>query len=189
VATLTAVQLGKRASRVLVILSLLSATVPLGVRASKRLRSLVLRNPRAVDDVKAALARVEERAAIMSCLAGGDAATGASGGDSGSSGAGGGVQAGTGGVRTSSPGMPEDMVHVTEEDYASPERKLAVVGGEGGSGEARDSEPTVAEVAPPSRSSGLLGLVRGRSSRDSRAPVFSVPSDKRDEGPVISHEQ
>jgi hypothetical protein len=87
-------QLGRRASRALLLLSLLSATVPLGVKATKRLRNLILRNPCAVDDLKTALARVEERTAIMDALLAPAGGMGGVGGD--------------------------DLVHVTAEDCVSP---------------------------------------------------------------------
>ena len=214
------VQWGRRVSQTVMLASLLTAAVPLSIRASRKLQKLVMRNPRAVKDIRAALTRVEQRTDIMNALVrenpvkqwqvqevqeqqssaqgSGAAHVSVGGGDDASTsatmGEATGVQSEQGGQkRKSSPGMPEDLVHVTEADYSSPDklRNVAFVEDDtstdvGKSSSAKAASSSVAEVAPVR---SLFGLVRGRMSRESSRPVVSVPNEKSSEGPVVEHEQ
>lgn len=149
-------------SRAVLALSLLSASVPLGVKASRRLRNLVLKNPRVVDEVKAALAVVEQRAVIMDAVGGGptDAADGATTELQQSSGS-------------------DDMVHVSVDDAQSPTRVGAGTGGAGVAVLAGGSSGSgaVAEVAAGKggRSGGEVAELSAESTGGSGAVAHTTP--------------
>jgi hypothetical protein len=120
-------QISKRTSKLVFVASIVSATVPLGVKATRRLRGLLLKNPRVVDEVKAAIALVEQRAAILNDITNP-------------------IEGGAPGPSTGEPlvsASSDDIVHVSAADAQSPTRHVGVAVLESGS----NGNEGVAEVA------------------------------------------
>ena len=163
-------QLGRSMSRAVLALSLLSASVPLGVKASRRLRNLVLKNPRVVDEVKAALAVVEQRAAAMDAISDpgdGAAAQGTAVGSTQS------ATRATAELQHSS--GSDELVHVSVDDAQSPTR-ISGGGAEGVAVLAGGGRGGVAEVAGKSaQGGGKVAEVSAEGVSGSGAVAHSMP--------------
>lgn len=153
-------QLGKRTFRGLLLASLLPAAVPLGIKASRRLRNLLFRNPRTIDDVRIALDAVVQRAAIMEALVATDGTAERPRGESAAG--------------------EDDLVHVSAADCSSPSRTedgaVAVVAGAG--------SDSVAEARPEGRS-GLVELAQPAAAPPDEG-VVAVESAGADGSTVLS---
>lgn len=157
-------QLGRRAFRALLLASLLPAAVPLGIKATQRLRNLLFRNPRTVDDVRVALDAVVQRVGIMHALLATNTPAGA---------------------QEEGPADAEgDMVHVSAADCSSPNRgaaeRIAVVAG-GGGGAVAEARPEgragVAQVAAAPPAEGVVAL-SGADAGERASVAFSEPQSR-----------
>jgi hypothetical protein len=172
-------QVSKRASKLVFVASLVSAAMPLGLKATRRLQGLLMKNPKVVDEVKAAIALVEQRAIAMRDVTG--AANGGNGEPGPSGGEGGLVSAGS-----------DDIVHVSAADAQSPTRNASGLlvlesGSVGGQGVAEvahggDAEQhtqgsdSVAELQPERSSSNAAVAVASPAAPVRRGWSFTSSS-------------
>lgn len=183
-------KLGVRASHSLYIVSFVTATVPLGVKAHRRLRNLILRNPRAVDDLKAALDRVQERATIMDHLTAAQRSSGsAQTADVHGERARAGAEPDAPSRRSGS--TPDDLVHVTAADCASPEPSgnVAVLADQADGRGAGTGSSSLAELQPERPGGGVVDVEAAQQRDESYAPVVSVPGDASSAFTVLSNER
>jgi hypothetical protein len=187
-----ALQVGKHMSRAMLLLTAISAVLPLGVNGCKGLRKLLLDDPLAVDDLIQALAVLERRVAIMHDLTATTQTASSSEGDSQRVlGEDEDLQSEAEGARSGTPlsqvgSGSDDLVHVSRSDWESPvARRVALtllgvddieghgnghlvestVGGEG--------ESSMAEASP----GGALVSVGSDAQRGEEAAVLLADTD------------